>query len=589
MFSALIYLQLTTLKNRARSHLRRFKQPKYWLGAAVFGLYLWTIFLRHLLPGGRTPRWGSAGAGLDADVLFGLEHGFALLLLGIVLLAWLLPKDRAALDFTEAEIAFLFPAPVSRKTLIHFKLLKWQLGNLVGALFFTVFSSRGAGGGTVVRHILAWWLVMATLNLHTVAASFARTMLLDRGITTWKRRLFILAALSVVTVGVALWLRGHVPPFGLQVIQSKESFIGWLHEVVDNGPLFWLLLPFRVVLKPFFTPDAAGFALACLPLLGLMLAHYVWVVRSDTAFEEATVEQAARRANIIAAAKAGSWAAMRAAAGKVRRGRPLFTLRSDGFRPVALLWKNLIAVGNVLSLRVWMVVGVVVFAAAVFGRFAYSDLPLLPVMGIAAPAIAGYLFFFGPQLLRQDLRTDLAQPDLLKVLPLPGWQVVLGSVLAPVTVMTAVQWFLLATGGVLLTGGEASAKLPLTNLIGFGFAAALVLPLVNFTAFLVLNGAVLAFPAWFTLGQTGAQGFEQTGQRMIMAIGQMFVLLAALVLPGAAFAMGFVLGKLFAGVAVATVLGALGAALVLAAECAAGVWALGGLFDRFDSSAESAP
>ncbi len=587
MIRAFAYLQFTILKNRLLSQARRFKQPKYWLGAAVFGVYLWSIFLRHLLPGGRTPRWGSAAAGLDGEVLFAIEHGFALLLFGIVALGWILPKERAALDFTEAEIAFLFPAPVSRQTLIHFKLLKWQLGNLIGALFFTVFSSRGAGGGTVLRHILAWWLVMATLNLHTVAASFVRTMLLDRGITTWKRRLGILALLGVVAAGVTLWLQANVPPIGLHLLESKQSFIGWMHDAVDSGPLFWLLLPFRIVLKPFFTADLAGFALACLPVLGIMLAHYAWVVRSDTAFEEATVEHAAKRAQIVAAAKTGSWAAVQAASGKSRRGRPLLALRAEGFRPVALIWKNLVAVGNMLSLRVWMVIGVVVFAAAVFVRVAYPDSQLLLICGAGAPGIAGYLFFFGPQLLRQDLRTDLAQPDLLKVLPLPGWQVVLGSVLAPVAVMTAVQWFLLATGGVLLTGGEVATKVPPANVAGIGFAAALLLPLVNLTAFLVLNGAVLAFPAWFTLGPTAAQGFEQTGQRMIMAIGQMFVLMAALVLPGVVFALAFFIGKAFLGVALSVVIAALGAALVLAAQCAAAVWGLGFLFERYDVSAES--
>ena len=35
-----------------------------------------------------------------------------------------------------------------------------------------------------------------------------------------------------------------------------------------------------------------------------------------------------------------------------------------------------------------------------------------------------------PQLLRQDLRSDLLNADLLKAYPLPGWQIVLGEVLA---------------------------------------------------------------------------------------------------------------------------------------------------------------
>ena len=50
-----------------------------------------------------------------------------LLLLVIVVGSWILPNSRAALQFTEAEVAFLFPAPVSRRKLIHFKLLRSQI------------------------------------------------------------------------------------------------------------------------------------------------------------------------------------------------------------------------------------------------------------------------------------------------------------------------------------------------------------------------------------------------------------------------------------------------------------------------------
>ena len=51
-----------------------------------------------------------------------------------VLLAWIVPHSRSALAFSEAEAAFLFPAPITRRTLINFKLLKSQFAILFSAV-----------------------------------------------------------------------------------------------------------------------------------------------------------------------------------------------------------------------------------------------------------------------------------------------------------------------------------------------------------------------------------------------------------------------------------------------------------------------
>ncbi len=592
MIRAFAYLQVTTLKNRLLCQVRRFRQPKYWLGAIAFGFYFYGIFLRHFIGSGRrTPliQAGSTGASLGNDGLFLMETGFGLLAFGLVAMGWIFAKDRAALDFTEAEIAFLFPAPVSRRTLIHFKLVKWQLGSLLGAVFLTIFSSRGGVAGAPVRHLIAWWLVMATMNLHSLGASFARTKLLDRGMTTWVRRCIVLGVLGAMMGVSLLWLRANVPPLKLETLANAATIADWAHQAVDAGPVFWILLPFRVMIRPFFMPDAASFAIACLPVLGLMALHYWWVISSDAAFEEASVDLSAKRAQIIAAARAGNWQAVRNASnsGKKRASKPLFALRPGGLRAVALFWKNLVAIGNMFSLRSWFGLAALAFGAAVFARLKYPDSPALLVCGIAAAGIAGYMFILGPQLLRQDLRTDLAQADLLKMLPLPGWQVVLGEVLAPLTALTAGQWFLLAIAGVLLSGTEAAEKLSLANLCGFGFAAMMLLPFVNAVAFLVFNGAVLAFPGWFTLGPQAAQGFEATGQRIIMAIGQMLVLLVALAIPSGVFALVYYIGRFWMSTGVMALVAAVAAVLLLAGEIILGLWMLGKMFEKFDLSAES--
>ena len=71
-------------------------------------------------------------------------------------------------------------------------------------LFFTLISSRfGAGGRGWIR-AGGWWVILFTLHLHFMGSSFALTMLMDRGISNWKRRLAVLTlALAAVEIVVA--------------------------------------------------------------------------------------------------------------------------------------------------------------------------------------------------------------------------------------------------------------------------------------------------------------------------------------------------------------------------------------------------
>src|ERR1041384_8078688 len=161
MISALLYLQFHSVKNRLLQRFKRLKQPKYLFGAIVGGLYFYFYFFRFLL--GRSAsrgQWTGAApmpAIPQVDPLFYESLG-ALILFVIVLLAWFIPRERASLSFTESEVAFLFPAPVTRRGLIHFKLLRSQLAILFTALFFTLISSRfGAGGRWLIRGA-GWWV-----------------------------------------------------------------------------------------------------------------------------------------------------------------------------------------------------------------------------------------------------------------------------------------------------------------------------------------------------------------------------------------------------------------------------------------------
>lgn len=585
MIAALLYLQLHTARNRLVSRLRRLKRPKYLAGALVGGLYLWFFFFRHWMPGTRSA-WPTSGITSPDGLLLAELLGAALLLV-IVLLAWIWPHKRAALEFTEAEIAFLFPAPVSRRTLIHFKLLKSQARILFSALLMTLFASGSMRFGHAWMPLLGWWLLLFTLNLHFLGASFARTMLQERGVARWKYRAGIAAGVAIALSWGLVWAVRHTAPPTPATLSSVDSAGQYVQTALGTGPAFFLLCPFRVVLRPMLAGDAGSFLLSLVPALAFTALHYLWVVRSNVAFEEASVEAARRRTELIAAFRTGTG---RLTSKPHKHRKPPFQLRPGGLRFVALFWKNLIAAGRLFSVGFWLLL----LWLAIFGGILLSTVAqesgLLPAAGILVLALAGMSLVMGPQVLRHDLRQDLRVADVLKMYPLSGWQVVLGEILAPTIILTGIQWVLLILAVIFfqLPGKEA---LPFPDRAAYGLSAAMLAPCLNAISLLVLNAAALLFPAWAHLGPGAAQGVEVMGQRLILVFGQMLAFLLALLPAALAFAgvllgVRYVLGNQAWGMMVAAPLAGLVAAVGLGLEAGLGVRLLGGLFERFDVSEE---
>ncbi|HWX22930.1 MAG TPA: putative ABC exporter domain-containing protein [Candidatus Binatia bacterium] len=588
MLSALLYLQFHSLKNRLLMRFKRLKQPKYLLGGIVGALYFYFYFFRYLFglhhPGPALP---SAASPADLSLYESLG---ALVLLVVVSVAWLVPRERAALAFTEAEVAILFPAPLSRRGLIHFKLFRSQAAIFFTTLFLLLITSRRGGHAWI--HALGLWLILSTLNLHFLASSFARTMLLDRGITTWRRRLAILALLFASAGLVLLWALRTLPHpdfSGFDPSQPLEPQLQTLksygHQILVSGPLPWLLFPFRIAVHPYLAPDAPAFLRALLPALLLLALHYIWVIRSNVAFEEASVEASRKIADKVAALRAGNW---RAAGKQLKVKRAPFTLRSSGSPAVAFFWKNLISAGQAFTVRTWLIIASagLIFCFALARTVDTTGLPTLA--GMFAGMLLIWSLLVGPQLLRQDLRQDLLHAEILKTYPLPGWQLVLGELLAPAAILSAIQWFLLLLAVAMLSGSSGPGPTG-PAIIAPGIGAAFILPMLNLLTLQIPNAAVLLFPAWFRLGKEGAQGIEATGQRIISMFGQLLAFIVALIPAAAAFAIVFFPVRMFLGLNPALLLACLAAAIVLAAEAAAGLLLLGWLFERFDVSVELAP
>lgn len=577
MIDAFVFLLTRSFVNRTKSRLRRLKQPKYLIGA-VFGLlyvswYFLQIFFFHGQRGAANPYT------MDDSILPVI--GLAVLFL-FVASAWIFPHARAALTFTEAEVAFLFPAPVSRRTLIHFKLLRSQLAIFFTVLLLTLITGRWLVDGHAWMRMLGWWVILSTLGLHFLGASFARTLLLERGISNWSRRLVVLLVLAALVAATIFWARKNLPTPPLDNVADWKAWLEYLRELIATPPLSYLLYPFRLVIAPFLASTPLEFLKAMPAALGLIALHYFWVIRSNVAFEEASVDLSRRLAERMAAARQG-----RALDGQPAKGqRTPFRLAPAGFAPVAFLWKNLIYVQGALRLRTLFIVLLPLgIMAVVMARSGTRGGALLGVAAMILVMFFIWSLLLGPQIVRCDFRQDLGAMDVLKLFPLRGWQVVLGEILAPVVILTAVQGLLLIGIAVLMavTGMPPGVpKIPLTWLA----AAALLAPFWNGLALLIPNAAVLLLPGWFQTRTDTPQGIEVTGQRLLIFFGQILLIGVTVIPAGLAFALGFAPLHFAGATNLAPLAGALLAAITLAAEIFGGVWAVGKLFDRFDLAAE---
>jgi ABC-2 type transport system permease protein len=576
---ALFYYQSHSIKNRLLTRVKRLRRPKYLVGAIVGVLYFYFYIFRTLIPG----RHGPGMPAIPPQHQALAQSIAALMLLIMVLLAWVLPHSRAALAFTEAEIAFLFPAPIGRGTLINFKLLRSQFAILFSSLIMALVG-RGWGSGSFIIRGLGWWVLLSAYNLHLLGSSFTLTMWMDHGLSNWKRRTIFLGAAGALATGVVVWARATLPP----IVVPNFNFLGWLADyaaqVLQSGPLPYLLAPFRLVVTPYFTTNISQFIRALGPALAIIAVQYWWVVRSNVAFEEASVELSQRMAERVAAVRSGN---LQVGQLPKKASRPPFMLRPVGNPLVAVFWKNLISAGRFVTARIWLVLfWLVLCGGVVMKTQAAGHTGVGTGMVFFSGMLLAMSLFSGPQMLRNDLRQDLPAMDVLKMWPLRGWQVVLGEVLAPAAILAGFQWLLLAVAAISSPQEFEKHSITLATRVSFALAAAVVLPFIDLTAMLIPNASVLFFPAWFQLGREGPRGFETTGQQLILMFGQLLTLTLSLLPPFGAFVVIFFLGSHLIGAPVAVVLASVAAAILLAAEAGVAIKLLGDVFERFDLSSE---
>ncbi len=559
---ALLYLRLTSLRNKVRSQLRRLRQPKYLFGAIAGAAYFWFFIFR------RPFSQGGANRAFEVMLAPGtLEAIAAVVLTLFLILIWVTPGDDPGLAFSEAEVAFLFPAPLARRQLIHYKLLDGLLMSFLGAVFFMLIA--GGWNTSVVgalRKLGAWWSLNANISLHQTLAALTIARLSRFGVRAGLRRMLILAGLVLLLVAVF-------------VVTIKSG----------AASAEWLLWPARLAVRPFLADSPGSYLLALCPAFGLVAVQYLLIHRMESPFEEASITLAQKRGEAIARMRAGKFVAF---AGKKKAKSGPFRLGDRLPVEAAFLWKNLMAAPRWLNRKVFLI------AAALIGfgltwlqhRPDFDGPKIAGAVAFIALALLAYLLVFGPQLARNDLRGDIINADMLKAYPLPGWRIMLGSLLAPTVILTGIAWLLLLTAGLGLVPppGKTLWLTPQLRLVA-GIATALIMPALCAVQLLVPNAATLLFPAWSQTTRNMGGGMDVLGQRLIFFAGQLVCLLVALLPALVLGGLTIFLTQWLIGLPAAIALAVVPVLAVFALELWLGVRLLGPRFERLDISSELRP
>lgn len=583
MNAALRYLLVRSFVNGVVNRLKRLRQPKYLLGAVLGGAYFYFYFYKFLFGGGIA--FPSAGTTSTFSPATWTVIGAAILCVATLIFSWILPASRAAITFTEAEIAFFFSAPISRRVLIVHKLLKSQLAFLFLAVMVTFLTGRFRIGPEAWFRVCGWWIVLNTLSMHRIAASFALQRLRERGMADGKRRAAVVLLLAALVAGVEVTRRAlpEIPPLFPMPGKSLPDYNGIIQQIAQCGPLPYLLAPFQWVMGPYFSHDLATFLKALAPALGIMLLHFLWVVRADVSFEEASIAASQKRAALLDAHRQGR---LRVRSEKART--PVWRLRPTGFAPIAFLWKGLIKFGGRRTLFLWSLFFITLGAGAFAlqgqggGHHPTWVTTTAMIIGIGCYITVLLSFIMVGQAATAQLRQGMASMDLLKTYPIPGWQLALGEIIAPVLLGTFLQWAALTIGAVLLLTLMPGGTVPII-LIATGLAV--LLPAFNISTAIFPCASALLFPGWFKPQDGTGQGLEGTGLRLLVGIVQLLAMLLML-LPVAFFgACGwFVAGKWTASFLIQAISAGGLASLILALEAGLGVAWLGSLYDSYDTS-----
>lgn len=576
MLSASLYIIVCSARNRARMRLRRLREPRYLIGAIVGVAYLYFSFFGRLRGGRSTAeRNAAARARRRAAPNLSPVPGFlasAPALTGIALLAvtaisWLAPFDSGLLDFSEAEVQFLFPAPVSRRELLLHRMLRSQIGILFGVVVFGLtvpslsgFERLGLG--------VAMWLLFLTGKVYFTGVSLTRARIRVAGA---RGRLLAWLPPAIVLTAVAIVATALTRAFLAAPASGMRDALRLTGEVSLQPLTRIVLWPFMALTRPLFATSLGAYVTALAGSAAVLAAVVAWVLKSDETFHDAADEAARRRGRQAQGRQTVNYRTRTAG----------WTLAPTGPPEGAFAWKAAMQTLRVVDKRGAVRMSVILFGLTVAVTSAGREGPAA-TLGAFAGVAAIFAILMAPQVIRIDIRQDLQHLELLKTWPVKASAVVRGELLWPGILITGIAWAMIAVATTM--SGTVLPRIGVGWRLSIGMAVAVVAPALVFAQLTVHNAVAIMFPAWVPLGNQRARGLDAMGQRLIM-LGATWLLLIVMALPGV-IAGGIVwlaLGPLLGPAALIPT--AVVCSAIIAVEVLAGTEALGPIYERMDMMA----
>ena len=557
-FDALLYLTRISIRNRVALQTRRVRQPRYAIALVLGAAYFWLILLRPSVQPGQAPvsLWNNFETVAALGVL--------LLLLG----AWVFSGDRMALAFSAAELHFLFPAPLSRRALVLYKLFRTQLVILFNAIIWVFVLRRSGSVLAAPLRFIGTWILFTNLSLHRLGAALVRTSLVEHGRAGLRRNIPAIVIGAAGLVAIVLILRDAIPV--LRAAKAAKEIASGIEAAADLPAARALLFFPRLIVAPSFAQTTAEWLRVTGAAVVLLLVQLAWVVQSDVAFEEAAVQASAERARRIEAWRRRS-ARPRAKTTKgVKRTIPL---SPRGNPATAIVWKNSLLLMR--TGRVGSMIGLVFMAIII-------SLPTIESRGIdgrflaiAALMMVFLLIVLGSRVLQNDFRQDADHLATLKTLPLRGNRIVGAEVISSALPISILQLLLVAFAFV-VTLGDVDLPIDRLRRTALLLMSPLILLSVNATTVTIQNAAALLFPGWVRATPIVGGGIEVMGQG-ILATGMLLLTFIIALLPAAAVSTA--IWFMLQGMANVWIVAVLAGAAVLLGET---WWAIQGLGRRFE-------
>jgi len=556
--AAMRLLVMLRFKGRVRRLIRGMRQPKrliMMLGVlAIMSVWIWA-----------QGRPGSSGR------LIGGEHQE--LFLGAFLMFFPIVSMWAAvrqglIAYSPEEIHFLFPAPVSTRTLLATHLVTNSIKSLSAAFFFALFVRPD-------NVSFAWAVLAYGLYLSFVvclqAAVDVGCIGMDTATRRRRARQLLVGVLAVIGSGVAL-AASLTQDTATQVVQGTSLSNT---RTVGLELMHWAVLPARPFIALIEARGLTGVGPAATALniggiLALIAALVISVLRFRGDVRESSHATSTTVAQKIRAARSGK---MFQDAPKEHAGGstlPMFPrLAGAGVHA----WRQLSVLRRARKSYALLIIMTLAMGVA-FGLTKRND----PV-AIAA-IMLGVLSFAGPMYVQCDFRSDYESLAWMRSFPTPPGILATGQLLSSAIVLYLMQ---IVLGGWVILVCPAELRL-------FWIGVFVMLPVLNLLQLSVWNGAHLMHPIR-PASAAGTPGLSQMLRVYLVMLGVFATLFTALGIAGGFGTLTWWLLDRVAGLGPVTGVWVVSGLVGLCALCtvtAICIWCVGRIFVRIDPNIDLA-